>query len=684
MSRGRQVALEVLLAVVVFTALAVLMTWPAVAHLDEVIVGGGELGGWLWRQWWHFEEVSALGASEQGAFASLSSLVGLGRFPETGNILDLLLLSYPLRELVGFPADHNLKVIVILMGNGLCGYALARSFTDSILVSIAAASVAIFNPLVIQDINKTGLRQVLLWWLLLYPIFLSRAGRTCERSDGVLVGVVFSAIAAFYWFYGLFAAMMTAVWLVWWWWSVRPPWQRAFRWLLPSAATAAVGIFLFLMPYLSAGQEEANKGGSERLPEVTFLLSYPAYDTVASAPLRPTSYRENVLSSLHRGIDSAWPADHVIDPRHGGKAFPAVVFLVGVIPAIFIPRARIWLAIYTIFWLGTMGPFLKLGAQKDTADVVMLGDYVVRMPYVLMFKIVPGMSRMFAPYRMASIVVVAAVALVSISLDRFRTRQRVPIALLVGAAVILQPFYRFDLEEVQANARPSMWRIPTQISAMAVPDWYAELDPEGWEGIIELPLEQQQDLICTYQSFHHRKVYRSWATSPAVPPWIRRTGGGDVGKRLRWLASAEPRRDPTEEIFRTLSSDPLASDLSALVDADFDRLLASGDYRWLVVHERGYYLVDPSQGNILYRDVVRRLSERLGIEPEQHTEQVAFEWPGKRRHFPVGPAWIPWASQEVSLPTPDLPSRYFMAVFDLAQRRQPDDDGSPVDNGESP
>ena len=91
MSRGRRVALEVLLAVVVFTALAVLMTWPAAAHLDEVIVGGGELGGWLWRQWWHFEEVAALGTADQGIFATLSALGGLGRFPETGNILDLLL-----------------------------------------------------------------------------------------------------------------------------------------------------------------------------------------------------------------------------------------------------------------------------------------------------------------------------------------------------------------------------------------------------------------------------------------------------------------------------------------------------------------------------------------------------------------------------------------------------------------
>ena len=60
------------------------------------------------------------------------------------------------------------------------------------------------------------------------------------------------------------------------------------------------------------------------------------------------------------------------------------------------------------------------------------------------------------------------------------------------------------------------------------------------------------------------------------------------------------------------------------------------------------------------------LSERLGITPEESTEIETFEWPGKRRHFPVGPAWVPWASQEVQLPTPSMPTRYSMAVFDLA------------------
>ena len=41
---------------------------------------------------------------------------------------------------------------------------------------------------------------------------------------------------------------------------------------------------------------------------------------------------ERMFSSLHRGIDSAWPADYVMDPRHGVLAFPLAVFLVGVLP----------------------------------------------------------------------------------------------------------------------------------------------------------------------------------------------------------------------------------------------------------------------------------------------------------------------------------------------------------------
>ena len=92
-----------------------------------------------------------------------------------------------------------------------------------------------------------------------------------------------------------------------------------------------------------------------------------------------------------------------------------------------------------------------------------------------------------------------------------------------------------------------------------------------------------------------------------------------------------------------------------------------GDYRWLIIHQRGYYLVDPNQGDVLYRDVVRQLSEELDLQPLKVVEQAAFEWPGKTEQFPVGPAWIPWASQEVQKPVQDMPRQYEMAIFDLSE-----------------
>ena len=121
-----------------------------------------------------------------------------------------------------------------------------------------------------------------------------------------------------------------------------------------------------------------------------------------------------------------------------------------------------------------------------------------------------------------------------------------------------------------------------------------------------------------------------------------------------------------EDVFRDVSRDPLTANIEDFAPKDLELLLEYGDYRWLIIHQRGYFLLDPNQGDILYRDVLRRLEEKLGITAERTIEQEAFEWPGRREQFPVGPAWIPWASQEVQKPVQDMPRKYEMAIFDLS------------------
>ena len=134
---------------------------------------------------------------ELGAIGSTEALVGLGRFPETGNIMDLLLLSYPLREWFGSPVDHNLKTLIILtwkvasvampwpeatpiqswwpLGLPVCHYQSPR------------------HPRHQQDGLETGDPVV----AASFSGFLQRAGRTGHVSDGILAGLCFALVSAF-------------------------------------------------------------------------------------------------------------------------------------------------------------------------------------------------------------------------------------------------------------------------------------------------------------------------------------------------------------------------------------------------------------------------------------------------------------------------------------------------------
>ena len=115
--------------------------------------------------------MKALEQEDFGLWGTIESLIGLGRFPETGNILDILLLTFPLREWLGVGLDHNAKDSHYLTWQWNVRVCIGSLFYHSWMVSLAAGSIAIVNPLVIQDINKLGLRQTLLWWVLLFPHF---------------------------------------------------------------------------------------------------------------------------------------------------------------------------------------------------------------------------------------------------------------------------------------------------------------------------------------------------------------------------------------------------------------------------------------------------------------------------------------------------------------------------------
>ena len=372
---------EVILAAGVSLVAAASLTWPSVLHLDEVIIGSGELGGWLWRYWWHFMEVDALAASDLGLLEKITLFFSLGRYPETGNILDVLLLSYPLQQFLDLPTHYNAKVFLILVGDGMLGYLLARTLTPSRTAAMAAATVAVINPINMQDLYGSGLRQVTLWWVLLLPVLLMRVERSQRVMHGVAVGVCFALCAGFYWFYGLFAAMFLLIWGIHYAWRRRGTlqWRRVARWMLPMVVAAVAGVLLFFVPYMQApGGAATGAGAASALPELSFFLRFPDYDVIKDVPLRPATYSENVLSSLNRTIRSSWSLDYPVNPTYF-RALSVVVFLFGVLPALLgrgklREQQRFWLLVWVVFFLGTLGPFLKIGGGQDSSEVLVLGE----------------------------------------------------------------------------------------------------------------------------------------------------------------------------------------------------------------------------------------------------------------------------------------------------------------------
>jgi hypothetical protein len=685
---GVTLAMEFLVAGALYLVAAAALTWPALKHPDEIIIGGGELGGWLWRYWWHFMEVDAIGQSDLSIFEKIYTFISLGRYPETGNILDILLISFPLQLFWELPAHYNFKIFIILLGDGLCGYALARHVTRSRAAALAGGLIAVINPLVVQDLIGSGLRQVLLWWMLLFPIFLDRAERLKRPGSGAIAGVLLALIGAFYWFYGLFAGLFLAFWGID--FLIRRRGYvklgRLASWGAPFVIALLLVAGFFVSPYVIGDDSGAVESASQ-LPELTYGLRFPTYDMIFDAPLRPSNYAENVLSSLNRTIVSSWALDYLFRPSYF-RALPIGVLVLGIIPAlIFRPlprsRARFWLFVFFFFFVASLGPYLKLATTLDhtSAEVfkLQIGDEskVIRLlPFTEMFRWLPGMSRMFAPYRVASMVVVASVALVAAGVGRVPDRIRgwrlgAPIrgllALLVIATSFAQVSYRWEIGPVAIGSyAPQMWRPAVPVSAIEVPEWYRELDPTEMHGIIELPLEQQQDLLYFYQIYHRQKVYRSWATPPAIPPIFREDGGGEPGERMRYLARQDRFGQTAGDALLRFSRQPTEIDLEReLQEVPFAHLAIGGDYRWLIIHERGFYLADPLRGQIYYRDAVRKVALWLGVEPTEVVEHKWFDYPGNQFDVPNGPVYIPWASTEVNLPDQDMPNRYFMSVFDL-------------------
>ncbi len=656
----------VVVLVVLYAIMAGAALYPVPLAIGDRIVGGGELGGWLWRYWFMKLELTALWAETwRHPVTFFLQVISLGRFPETGNIADLYLLSLPLEALFGHPAYYNVKCVLILVLNGLAGYALARHFTPSRALGFLGGTVAAFNSFVFLELYQSGLRQAILWWLLLAVLYLERVLEAGRRRDAVLGGLCFGLTAGFYWFYGLFLAMYAVA-------RVLAGGRQVFkserrtRILVAAVLLAAIGLaiaYVFAYPYIYI---ETDHTGN--LPEVQWFAPFPDLDELLNAPLTPHTLEENLIASLARVLVSSWTLDYLWNPLHP-RNVPVVLSVLALVPALVrIRREWFWLLVTLFFWLHTGGPYLETAFEGGQRTYYMLGDGPLKLPYYYTFQYVPLMSRLFAPYRSAAMVWLGLTVLLVRNLEALRLRLGSRGKIVPVLCGVLVPIYlgQYFLDEaivrwLDPDERGFSGRgLPVESSVMSVHPFYRALAREpGQIGVIEVPVREQQDLVNYYQVIHQKKLFRGWALPGALPPALRYKHRSDkpATRRLMWIVEPDtPARNSFAEALEQLNRPPYV--LRGYTSRDRDELGRRG-FKYLVLHERGCYMLLPSRGRALYETLRRRLGKHLG-QSKEFVELIAPEDPefGKVDAGVLG-EWASSALPDVAHP----PSRFRMTVF---------------------
>lgn len=668
-----EAVLLALLLTVAYSVLAVLATWPVPAKMDEWILGGGELGGWLWRYWLMKMEIDAI-LQEVGddPIRAFFTIISLGRFPETGNITDLLVLSLPLEKLLGHPTYYNLKCLILMVTNCLAGYTLFHYLTRRRLVAFVAGATFGFNSFVFYEIFLSGLRQAVLCFIPLMVLFLEKTLNEKRWRDAALAGLFFAFTAIFYWFYGLFTAMYTTLRLLWYLWEKRRDLQLGK--LIPRLAlmsTITLGLSaIFVYPYVA---EEYRDPGAPGLPEVQWFTDFPTLTELAGVPTVPTNPRENLLASLSRVIPSSWSLDWLFNPLHQ-RQVPVIMLLMAVVAAFLRWRmVTFWLITFLFFYVMTGGPYLKLWDRPGSNNFVFLGEFAIRLPYAWAFKYVPLMSRLFAPYRMGSFAVLALSVLLALNLAALFRWLGQRAALHWGVAVVFLGLYfgQFfgDHQLLKAAQLEGYGRdrgLPIFSSPLHIHEWFEELGKEeGQIGVIHLPLMYQQDLLTYYQLVHGKKVLlqTGWANPGALPPLLR--------------FSTEPRGDLTPHLQYLFRNDPVAKNtfVNSLLNlnrpphvfppyriSDVESLMRSG-YRYILLHERGCYMVRPDAGTRLYGALRKKLIKRFGEPLAEVKEFEATYNPLNQGGHVVAGVEVPWVSTEPPLIPSKRPLVFHMSVF---------------------
>jgi hypothetical protein len=496
MSAARK-ALAALIALVLSLGAALFLLYPAWLDGEHTVVGDWRhpdmiSNHWLYR--WLSESLLA-GGGLDAILHNDRYYVPVGDAPFlAGNGSDAVLFT-ALAYFVAWPASVTAWSVITVTLNGLSGYVLGGALDAKGPGRVVGALVLALSPYVAHELMGLRLSQAPLYWMALFLaawIHLLRSERGLI-GKALLAGVLYAITAFVYWYHGLWAALLGAIF-----WAARRNGRALVAFLPLALALTLPPLWLFLSHWSDIPGTTEDAFPHPLAFESSLALSFPVFGgTVERGEVGP-----GLLIFVLAGVGMAG----LLKDRLRAEAWALV-------------------AAAAIFGLLALGPEITLPTGTRTG---------IPGPYRLVYGAAAPLRRFWWPYRHVAPMVLALLPLVARGADAVvaAATTRWNRAGGVGAAIGLVLAVPIGLGIQQA-------RLDVPTSWFEAPPVYEKVRELPGDAMLELPIApplatSQQTL--SYQWVHHKALvggHAMWVDRVRPDEWDAWVEGNTFLSRLQ-------------------------------------------------------------------------------------------------------------------------------------------------------
>ena len=568
--------------VLVSVLLSLLLTWPAVLHLSDQVLGSPDADGGkhFWTLWWMNQ-----------------SLVYLHDFPLTTGLVNFPvgMELYPIEPLNGLGvsllfflplvAAINVIALINLSLTGILGAHLGRALTGSAQAGLVCGILLQSSAISLFTIHSGVGELQHLWWLPLCFLMWHRLRSHMRWRDSATLGLSLAGASISCFYYGLFAGMGVAV------LSITTIWagKESGKLLLRYALAAVISLAIILPVSLNF----AGTFGQGDPPRVG-LMTYITDGNHGQPVTDPPSARLE-LSQLIQTAERSTASRE--DVAYGGGRYIGLPALLLVFGALFLKlrKALPWIAVGGMGIVFALGSYLVAGGEVATTAV----GTRYQMPFLYLNRALGYLVEpVNFPVRFLALTACAfAVCGALVAASSFKGRK------LASAALVLALLNALSVQWGQMVPRP-MPRF--------VPPYYPALEdlPSDFGPLMDLTQAMRADPETRNASQSAQTVHRQAVQSVPIERIEKFAEEGQIWVKalplLQWLKSIDSGTPST--LSESAEAEP---GLALLKDRGFE----------------GVLLIGPGANRAYHPDVYRAVAQVLGESEVEDGRSAVWRLP---------------------------------------------------------